>query len=445
VVCGTNASKGLFEGIPVADVPPSATSGATEAAPAPHAPGSTSSSRLEPVEPSKLSVPSSFSTAFSADVGSEQENSSALPISFADPTMQIEPRHVLERLVQSGVACGTATVVAFERSFAQFCGTRHCVGVASGLGAIHVLLLALGVGHGDEVIVPANASAAMALGVVMAGAELVLAEPLEETWHIDPASVEAKMTQRTKAIFGADQYGVPLDYDGLQSIASRRGVVLLADCTHSPGALYKGRRTGSLATASCFSFSPGSDLSAGAEAGAVLTDDEDLARKLRVLCTSAGGSVSRAVEGFNERLDLLQSAVLSAKLSELLPHTAARARVALAYSHAFAKLPWLTLPPAVPPQVESSWSFYVVRCAHRDALKGFLLEHGVECRVHSRTPLHLQLAFRHLGLAGGSFPIAEKLANTGLSLPLASLTEEQVTRVIAAVEAFPASSHWPKE
>lgn len=361
-------------------------------------------------------------------------------LNVRESSMVIEKkvRDAFERVLLSGCYIGGSEVETFENNFAHFCGAHYCVGVGSGLAAIHLLLVALSIGPGDEVIIPSNTFIATALGVRMAGATPVFVEPDATFYNLDAALVEEKITARTRAVLAVDLYGQPFDVDALATITQRHPrIFLLSDAAQSHGALYKGRRTGSLVHASCFSFYPGKNLGALGDAGAVTTDDGELARKLRGL-RNYGSSVKYVhdVEGFNERMDPMQAAFLSAKLPELEKWNTRRDAIAQRYTSALASLDWLQTP-SVQSWAQPSWHLYVVRCAARDALREHLLAHNVECLIHYPVPMHLQAAFSGLGFASGSFPIAEELARSVLSLPICPfMTDKAVEYVIAAVNSF---------
>ena len=331
-------------------------------------------------------------------------------------------------------------VEAFEREFAALCGARHCVGVANGLDALHLVLRAYGIGPGDEVIVPSNTYVATWLAVSYAGAAPVPVEPDGRTYNLDPARVEEAITPRTRAVIPVHLYGQPADMDPINRLAAGYGLKVIEDAAQAHGALYKGRPAGSLADAAGFSFYPGKNLGALGDGGAVTTDDDELADRLRVL-RNYGSRVKyyNEVKGFNSRLDELQAALLRAKLPRLLEWNERRKRVAAHYLAALEGVPDLTLP-FVPGYAEPAWHLFVVRHPDRDALQRHLAERGVGTLVHYPVPPHLQDAYADLGRAAGTLPLAERMAREVLSLPIGPhLSAEQADYVVSGLSAFAGS------
>lgn len=339
----------------------------------------------------------------------------------------------IARVLSSGWYIGGAEVEAFEREFAGFVEARHAVGVGNGLDALHLALRALGVGPGDEVIVATNTYIATWLAVTMTGATPVPVEPCDKTHNLDPARIEQAITSRTKAILPTHLYGLPADLDPILSIARRRGLKLVEDAAQAHGARYKGRRIGAHGDAVCWSFYPGKNLGALGDAGAVTTDDPDLAERIRVL----GNYGSRRkyvneVAGVNSRLDPLHAAVLRVKLPYLDEWNGRRAAIAGFYRRELAGLP-LGLP-SVPDWASPAWHLFVVQAAERDLLARSLAEQGVQTLVHYPIPPHLQGAYAGLGLNRGAFPVAERLADNVLSLPLGPhLSQSEAETVVRGV------------
>ena len=326
-------------------------------------------------------------------------------------------------------------VEAFEREFAAHCGARHCIGVGNGLEALTLVLRAWGIGPGDEVIVPSNTYIATWLAASHAGATPVPVEPVEATYNLDPQRIEDAITPRTRAIVPVHLYGQPADMDPIVEIARRRGLRVLDDCAQSQGARYRGRRAGSLADASGFSFYPGKNLGAFGDAGAVTTGDDELAQALRRL-RNYGSAVKyeNEVKGFNSRLDELQAALLRPRLAALDAWNARRARVAQRYLRDLAGS-GLTLPVEVD-GAESNWHLFVVRCARRGELQARLASRGVGTLVHYPVPPHLQPAYAEMGLARGAFPLSEAIHDEVLSLPMGPhLSDEEVDYVVDSVLA----------
>jgi dTDP-4-amino-4,6-dideoxygalactose transaminase len=342
-------------------------------------------------------------------------------------------RGAFERVLASGWFVMGRELQAFEQEFAAYCGASHCVGVGNGLDALFLILKAYGIGSGDEVIVPSNTYIATWLAASHAGATPVPVEPLAATHNIDPARIEAAITPRTKAILAVHLYGQPAQMDALERIARARGLRLIEDAAQAHGARLHGRRTGSLGDAAGFSFYPGKNLGALGDAGAVVTDDAALAHEVRLL-RNYGSSVKYVndVQGHNSRLDELQAALLREKLLLLDEHNEHRGRLAEVYAEGLAGLDLVL--PEVAHGMQAAWHLYVVRCRRREQLQARLKADGIETLVHYPLAPHLQAAYRPLGIAAGSLPIAEQLQHEVLSLPMGPhLQPDDVRRVVAAV------------
>ena len=341
------------------------------------------------------------------------------------------------RVMESGYYIGGEEVEAFEREFAAYCGARHCVGVGNGLEALHLILRGYGIGAGDEVIVPANTYIATWLASSYAGARPVPVEPDPRTFNLDPARIAEAITPRTRAIMPVDLYGQPADMDRIRDVAAQHGLKVIEDAAQAHGACYRGRRAGSLADASGFSFYPSKNLGAIGDGGAVVTDDEELADRLRLL-RNYGSRVKyyNEVQGFNSRLDPLQAAFLRVKLPRLDDWNAVRQRLAKRYTEGLSGAPDLIVP-KVPDWAEPVWHLYVVRHPRRAALQAHLKEAGVGTLIHYPVPPHLSEAYAEHLAAGQSFPLTENMADTVLSLPMGPhLTEGQVDEVIESIRAF---------
>ena len=349
-------------------------------------------------------------------------------------TQQEEIEQAMRRVLQSGWYVLGKEVEAFEQAWAAYCGTRHAIGVANGLDAIFLVLKAWGVGPGDEVIVPSNTYIATWLAASHCGATPVPVEPVEGTYNLDPARVEAAITPRTKAIVPVHLYGQCADMDPLMEIAARHGLKVVEDGAQGHGATYKGRRAGALGHAAAFSFYPGKNLGALGDGGAITTDDDALAQQLRTLRNyGSQKKYHNEVIGFNSRLDELQAAILSVKLTALDGQNARRAAIAAVYDEQLAGIPGLTLP-VVPSWTEPVWHLYVVRHARRDDLARGLADLGIGTLVHYPIAPHLQAAYAQLGLEQGRFPLAEAIHREVLSLPMGpTMTREQAIEVAQAV------------
>ena len=335
--------------------------------------------------------------------------------------------------LRSGWYIGGQEVEAFEHEFAAYTETCHCAGVANGLDALHLALRAMDIGAGDEVIVPSNTYIATWLAVSQCGAIPVPVEPLESTCNIDPGRIEAAITPRTKAIIPVHLYGQPADLDSILAIAHKHGLRVLEDAAQAHGARYKGKRIGGHGDVVAWSFYPGKNLGALGDAGAVTTNDPDIADRIRVL-RNYGSRVKyvNEVQGYNSRLDPVQAAALRVKLKVLDAWNSRRGKIAARYTVALAGT-GLVLP-TVPAWAEPVWHLYVVQSSRRDALQKTLGEAGIGTLIHYPIPPHLQQAYAEAGYVKGRFPIAERLANQVLSLPIGpQLDDLSVAAVIAVL------------
>ncbi len=359
-----------------------------------------------------------------------------MPVAFLDLKRLHDALHApltaaFARVMESGWFILGPEVEAFEAEFAAYCETKHCVGVANGLDAIHLLLRAYGIGAGDEVIVPSNTFIATWLAVSQCGATPVAVEPDAATHNIDPAKITAAITPRTRAIIPVHLYGQPADMDPIMEIAAQHGLVVIEDAAQAQGARYKGRRVGSLGHAAATSFYPGKNLGALGDGGATLTNDAAIAEKVRLLRNY--GSVRKydhAEQGYNSRLDEVQAAFLRVKLGVLDDWNTQRRTVAASYTAQLAGLP-ISLPP-VPEWAEPVWHLYVICSAQRDALQRHLTAKGIGTVIHYPVPPHRQPCYTEF--AAQQLPIAEQLAREVISLPISPLTTaEEISSVVEAV------------
>jgi dTDP-4-amino-4,6-dideoxygalactose transaminase len=343
----------------------------------------------------------------------------------------------LDRVLDSGWFILGKETEAFEREFASYCRVEHAIGVANGLDALYLVLNAWSIGPGDEVIVPSNTFIATWLAISRTGATIVPVEPDVDSYNINPRRVEAAITNRTKAMIAVHLYGQTAEMETLMAIADRHGIYVLEDAAQAHGATFSGVRAGSLGHAAAFSFYPGKNLGAIGDAGAITTNDEALASRLRLL-RNYGSRVKyrHEVVGFNSRLDELQSAFLRVKLQRLDPDNARRSEIAKYYLEALAELEELVLPwPA--PKCIPVWHLFVVRHPQRDALIQHLERCGIAVMIHYPTPPHLQPAYADLGWGADTFPIAERLHREVISLPIGpTTTVEQAGAVVAAIRRF---------
>jgi dTDP-4-amino-4,6-dideoxygalactose transaminase len=340
------------------------------------------------------------------------------------------------RVLDSGWYIMGKELEAFEREFADYCGTKHCIGVGNGLEALHLILRAYDIGPGDEVIVPANTYIATWLAVSYAGARPVPVEPNRGTCNLDPEQIESAITPRTKAILVVHLYGQPAEMDPICDVARRHGLKVIEDAAQAHGARYRGRRTGSLGDAAGFSFYPGKNLGALGDGGAVTTDDDFLAERLCVL-RNYGSKIKYHNEekGYNSRLDELQAAFLREKLTALDGDNACRAILAQRYSELLNGSGLIL--PFVPDGVESAWHLYTIRTPLRDALQRHLTDNGIGTMIHYPIAPHLQNAYADLGFLPGVFPVTESIHREILSLPIGPhLNEQQVSDVCRAIRDF---------
>ncbi|MBC7618787.1 MAG: DegT/DnrJ/EryC1/StrS family aminotransferase [Candidatus Saccharibacteria bacterium] len=340
----------------------------------------------------------------------------------------------IARVVSSGWFIGGAEVDQFETEYAIYCGAAHSIGLANGLDALHLALRAMDVGPGDEVIVPSNTYIATWLAVSQCGATPVAVEPDERTYNINPTLIEAAITPRTKVILPVHLYGQPADMDPILAIARKHGLRVLEDGAQAHGARYKGQRLGSHGDAVAWSFYPGKNLGAMGDGGAVTTNDAQLADRIRVL-RNYGSRVKyvNEVQGYNSRLDPLQAAILRVKLAKLDEWNARRSAIATRYQQGLAGC-GLTLP-HVPEWADPVWHLYVVQHPERDALQRALTDAGVGTLIHYPIPPHLQQAYAEAGWAKDELPLAERMADQVLSLPIGPAME--MAAVEGALQAGP--------
>jgi dTDP-4-amino-4,6-dideoxygalactose transaminase len=341
----------------------------------------------------------------------------------------------IRRVLDSGWYILGEEVQQFEQEYAAYCEAGHCVGLANGLDALHLGLLALGIGPGDEVLVPSNTYIATWLAVSQCGARPVPVEPEAGGFNMDPARLEAAITARTRAILPVHLYGQSADLDPILACARRHGLKVLEDGAQAHGARYKGKRIGAHGDLVAWSFYPGKNLGCYGDGGAITTDDAALAERLRVL-RNYGSRVKyvNEVRGFNSRLDPLQAAVLRAKLANLDADNRQRAALAARYQAGLAGCA-LALP-VVPPWAEPVWHLYVVRSGMRDALQQRLQQAGIGTLIHYPIPPHLQQAYADLGMARGALPLSEAIHDEVLSLPMGpDMTLDQADAVIDACRA----------
>ncbi len=341
-----------------------------------------------------------------------------------------------ERVLASQRFVGGPEVEAFESAYAEHVGVAHCVGAGNGTDALELALRALGVGPGDEVVVPANSFIATALAVLRAGARPVIVDCEATTLGLDLEQTAARLGPRTRAVVPVHLFGQQMPLEALAASLANTGTCIVEDAAQVHGARRRGRPVAALGAAAATSFHPSKNLGAYGDAGAVLTNDDTIARRVRALRNYGSEARYEHPEvGFNSRLDALQAVVLRAKLPHLARWNAARAAAAEHYDALFADDPRISPPQALPGN-EHVWHLYVVRVPARDRVLAHLAEAGIEAAVHYPTPLHLAGALASLGHRPGDFPVAERLAGEILSLPVfPGITREQQERVAGALGA----------
>lgn len=332
---------------------------------------------------------------------------------------------------------GGQAVDDFEATFADYCQTKHCIGVGNGTDALYLIFRALGLQPGDEVIVPAMSFMATAEILSPLGLKAVFADIDAATYTLSPTLVEPLITEKTKALLPVHLYGQPADMAGLNTLARAHNLYLIEDSAQGHGADFQEKRTGSLGFAAAFSFYPGKNLGAFGDGGAILTDDDEFAKNVRMLANH--GRLSKyehLVEGVNSRLDTFQAAILLTKLKYLDKWTAQRQQRAKLYNDLLADIPELTLP-QIGPERTHVYHLYVIQTNRRDELLTYLQSQNIQAGIHYPIPLHLQPALKYLGYREGDFPVSEKLGRECLSLPMfPELTEAEVRTVSDAIHRF---------
>lgn len=339
----------------------------------------------------------------------------------------------IARVLDSGWYILGPEVEAFEAEYAAYCEAEHAIGVANGLDALHLALLAMGVGPGDEVIVPSNTYIATWLAVSQCGATPVPVEPVEATYNIDPARIEAAITPRTKVILPVHLYGQPADLDPILAIARKHGLRVLEDAAQAHGARYKGRRIGGHGDAVAWSFYPGKNLGALGDGGAVTTNDPEIADRIRLL-RNYGSRVKyvNEVKGINSRLDPIQAAILRVKLRHIEDWNNRRKQIAAQYLEALIGTR-LQLP-QVPDWAEPVWHLFVIRDPQRDELQQRLSDDGIGTLIHYPFAPHMQQAYKEHGLKRESLPLARDMANNVLSFPIGPhMSRDEVTYVLSRI------------
>jgi dTDP-4-amino-4,6-dideoxygalactose transaminase len=349
-------------------------------------------------------------------------------------TIAAEVQVAIERVMAKADFVLGADVAAFEDEFASYCNVRHAVGLDSGMSALELGMRALGIGPGDEIITPAGSFIASSSAVSFTGATPVWVDIDQRNYNLAADLVEAAITERTKAIMPVHLYGQPADMDRILEIGRRHKLPVIEDACQSQGARFKGRRTGSLGTFAAFSFYPSKNLGAYGDAGALTTNDAELAEKVRMMRNYGQRSkYDHVYLAWNRRLDTLQAAVLRVKLRHLDRWNESRRRIASLYQELLAGTANIGLPYASA-DIEHVYHLYVIQVEHRDRLQTELAARGIGTGIHYPVPIHLQEAYRGMGFGPGSFPVTEAAARRVLSLPMfPEMTEADVRRVAGAV------------
>jgi dTDP-4-amino-4,6-dideoxygalactose transaminase len=362
---------------------------------------------------------------------------SFLDLKAASMELRAELDDAYRRVMESGWYILGEEVEAFEDEFAAYCGVKYCIGVGNGLEALHLILRACEIGPGDEVLVPSNTYIATWLAVSYAGATPVPVEPDLRTCNLDVERLQDAITARTKAILPVHLYGQPAAMDSIHAVAQQFGLKVIEDAAQAHGARFQSQPAGGLGLAAGWSFYPGKNLGAFGDAGAVTTNDGELAERVRTL-RNYGSKVKyyNDIKGFNSRLDPLQAAFLRIKLHHLDAWNQRRKEIAACYLTGLANIPDLGLP-FVREGVEPSWHLFVVQHPRRAALQQYLTQAGIGTLIHYPVPPHLAGAYAEMGYTAGTLPLAESLAATVLSLPMGPhLVSSDVEQVINTIRSF---------
>lgn len=336
-----------------------------------------------------------------------------------------------------GAFIGGEQVSCFEEEFAKFCDSNYCVGVNSGTDALRFALMAIGVGPGDEVITVPNTFIATTEAISQVGAKPVFVDVYPDTCNMDVSKIEEKISKNTKAIIPVHLYGQPADMDKILTIAQQNSIAVIEDACQAHGAHYKNKTAGSMGAVGCFSFYPGKNLGAFGEGGGIVTQDEAIAQKIRMIRDHGQRKkYFHDLEGYNGRLDAIQAGVLRIKLKRLDDWNESRRQNSAYYTELLSEIPSVTLPMEAE-FARSVYHLYVIQIDDRDGLQNHLNSKGVASGLHYPLPLHLQKAYDHLGYKKGDFPVAENIADRLLSLPMfPELTREQIEYVVQSIKEY---------
>ena len=365
-----------------------------------------------------------------------------LKVPFADlkPThteLRAELDNAYKRVVEESNLIQGEECATFEKEFAKYCNVKYCIGVATGLDALYLILKAVGIGSDDEVIVPSNTYIATALAASYVGATPIFVEPTIDSFNIDEKRIEEKITKKTKAIIAVHLQGRAADMDVINAIAKKYNLYVFEDAAQAHGATYKGKKVGALSDAAGFSFYPGKNLGALGDGGCVVTNNKEIADKVRALGNYGSDyKYHHIYKGTNSRLDELQAAFLRVKLPHLDQWNIERRKIAEAYFNGI-KNPLIKLPLKSTDDFMHIYHVFVIRCDRRDELEAYLKEKGIGTVKHYPIPMHMQEAYKDLNIAEGTLPIAEKISRTVLSLPMYyGMSDEQINYVIETINNF---------
>lgn len=343
-----------------------------------------------------------------------------------------EISNAIEGVILDSAFIGGKYLKSFEENFAYYIGIKHCVGVGNGTDALFIALKALGIEAGDEVVTAANSFIATSEAITMTGAQVVFVDCDKDTYNIDINKIEESISTKTRAIIPVHLYGQPVDMDGIMDLAEKHELYVIEDAAQAHGAEYKNRKVGTFGHVACFSFYPGKNLGAYGDGGAVVTDDDSLAKKMRMMANHGRmGKYNHEFEGVNSRLDGLQAAILDVKLRHLERWNKRRQEVAWRYSEA---LHDIVFTPTERPDVRHVYHLYVIRVRDRDNMRAILTERGVGTGIHYPVPLPFLTAYQYLGHRSSDFPVAYAYKDEILSLPMyGDISDDQVDYVIEVI------------
>jgi len=358
-----------------------------------------------------------------------------LKIQYKEIEKEVVP--MVTEAMSNAAFIGGPQVTGFETEFAAFCDSKFCIGVNSGTDALRFALMAIGVGAGDEVITVPNTFIATTEAISQVGATPVFVDVLKDTSEMDPSLIEGKISKKTKAIIPVHLYGQTVDMDPIMQTAKKHNIAVIEDACQAHGALYKGKKAGSMGVAGCFSFYPGKNLGAYGEAGAVVTQDKEIDKKIRMIRDHGQEQkYYHAIEGYNGRLDAIQAGVLRIKLKRLQSWNDSRRQNAKYYNEQLSGVKGVTLPVEAD-FAKAIYHIYAIHLDDRDGLQKFLTDKGIGTGLHYPVPLHLQKAYAHMGYKEGSLPVSESLSKRLLSLPMfPELTREEIKYVCDCVKEY---------